>query len=166
MTEPIDLRDYPYRISGAARRKVTPKIKKRYLHGVSIRRLAEETGRSYGFIHRILVEAGVTLRSRGRVDPNSARRKLKKAPGDRGSGPAEQGGAPPGAQLSPRELDILRLMRDGLTNPEIADEFEPRISEETVKMHVRRVFQKLDVVSRTQAVVVGLRAGIITFETD
>ncbi|KOT83082.1 hypothetical protein ADK47_08595 [Streptomyces rimosus subsp. rimosus] len=37
----------------------------RWPSGASIRALAEETGRSYGFVHRVLSESGVTLRGRG-----------------------------------------------------------------------------------------------------
>jgi hypothetical protein len=40
-------------------------LKKRYDAGESIRSLATATGRSYGFIHRLLTENGVTLRGRG-----------------------------------------------------------------------------------------------------
>jgi transposase len=40
-------------------------MKKKYEKGTSIRQLAESTGRSYGFIHRILSESGVTLRGPG-----------------------------------------------------------------------------------------------------
>ncbi|MBK3589504.1 hypothetical protein JHN49_39970, partial [Streptomyces sp. MBT57] len=40
-------------------------LKKKYDSGASIRALAEETGRSYGFVHRMLSESGVTLRGRG-----------------------------------------------------------------------------------------------------
>ena len=47
-------------------------LKKRYGQGASIRELAAETGRSYGFIHRVLVESDVTLRGRG--GPGQARR--------------------------------------------------------------------------------------------
>ncbi|MEE1789384.1 helix-turn-helix domain-containing protein, partial [Streptomyces sp. BE308] len=39
--------------------------KKKYDSGASIRALAEETGRSYGFVHRMLSESGGTLRGRG-----------------------------------------------------------------------------------------------------
>jgi hypothetical protein len=53
------------RITGAARDKLGSQLVKRYEKGSSIRALAEETGRSYGFIHRVLSESGVTLRSRG-----------------------------------------------------------------------------------------------------
>ena len=44
----------------------------RYEAGESIRSLASSTGRSYGFIHRILTEMGVTLRSRGGAPKRSA----------------------------------------------------------------------------------------------
>ena len=40
-------------------------LKKKYEKGASIRALAESTGRSYGFVHRVLSENGVTLRGRG-----------------------------------------------------------------------------------------------------
>lgn len=53
------------RITGSARESLTEELKKQYEGGASIRQLAQETGRSYGFIHRLLVEADVTLRGRG-----------------------------------------------------------------------------------------------------
>jgi predicted transcriptional regulator len=53
------------RITGADRDKLGSQLVKNYEKGSSIRALAEETGRSYGFIHRVLSESGVTLRSRG-----------------------------------------------------------------------------------------------------
>lgn len=53
------------RITGVARDKLGTELKKKYDKGASIRALAESTGRSYGFIHRVLSETGVTLRSRG-----------------------------------------------------------------------------------------------------
>ncbi|ONI71180.1 transcriptional regulator [Actinosynnema sp. ALI-1.44] len=40
-------------------------LKKKYEKGASIRALAKLTGRSYGFVHRILAESGVQLRARG-----------------------------------------------------------------------------------------------------
>ena len=45
--------------------KVGSELRKKYEKGASIRALAESTGRSYGFIHRMLSQAGVTRRSRG-----------------------------------------------------------------------------------------------------
>jgi len=53
------------RITGAQRDKLATDLKKKYEKGASIRALAESTGRSYGFVHRVLSETGVTLRGRG-----------------------------------------------------------------------------------------------------
>ena len=53
------------RVTGADRSKLATTLGKRYDNGESIRDLAASTGRSYGFIHRILTETGVRLRGRG-----------------------------------------------------------------------------------------------------
>ncbi len=53
------------RIVGAERQTLAKDIVKRYTSGESIRALAASTGRSYGFIHRVLTESGVQLRQRG-----------------------------------------------------------------------------------------------------
>ena len=53
------------RITGASRDKLASELRKKYDAGQSIRALAESSGRSYGFVHRILTESGVTLRGRG-----------------------------------------------------------------------------------------------------
>jgi len=53
------------RITGTDRDKLGSQLVKKYEKGVSIRALAEEAGRSYGFIHQVLSESGVTLRGRG-----------------------------------------------------------------------------------------------------
>jgi predicted transcriptional regulator len=53
------------RITGDDRDRLAVVLRKRYDGGASIRELAEDTKRSYGFIHRILSEAGATLRGRG-----------------------------------------------------------------------------------------------------
>lgn len=53
------------RVTGGDRSTLSDQLKKKYEGGASIRALAQETGRSYGFIHRILSEADVTLRGRG-----------------------------------------------------------------------------------------------------
>jgi hypothetical protein len=53
------------RVTGADRSKLATALVRRYDSGESIRSLAAATGRSYGFVHRILTETGVTLRGRG-----------------------------------------------------------------------------------------------------
>ena len=53
------------RISGAQRDKLAADLRRKYEGGQSIRALADSTGRSYGFVHRILSETGVELRGRG-----------------------------------------------------------------------------------------------------
>ena len=53
------------RITGGERDKLSADLRRRYENGDSIRTLAAETGRSYGFIHRVLSESGATLRGRG-----------------------------------------------------------------------------------------------------
>jgi hypothetical protein len=53
------------RVMGEDRSKLAADLKSRYVAGESIRSLAAATGRSYGFIHRLLTENGVVLRGRG-----------------------------------------------------------------------------------------------------
>ena len=53
------------RVTGGDRESLSGHLKKKYEGGSSIRALAEEHGRSYGFVHRILSESGATLRGRG-----------------------------------------------------------------------------------------------------
>lgn len=60
------------RIVGTERQTLAKDLVKRYTGGESIRALAASTGRSYGFIHRVLTESGVQLRQRG-----GARRRKK-----------------------------------------------------------------------------------------
>ncbi len=61
------------RITGGERDKLSADLRRRYENGDSIRALAASTGRSYGFIHRVLSESGATLRGRG----GATRRKAK-----------------------------------------------------------------------------------------
>ncbi len=68
---------------------------------------------------------------------------------------ADAGGAP----LTPREMEVLRMMADGAANKEIA--WKLGISEHTVKFHVASVMGKLNASSRTEAVTRGLRRGLI-----
>lgn len=53
------------RVSGGERDQLTSDLRQRYESGESIRALAEATGRSYGFVHRLLTESGQKMRSRG-----------------------------------------------------------------------------------------------------
>jgi len=64
-----------------------------------------------------------------------------------------------GAALTPRELDVLRLVAQGLGNKEIAAELE--LSAHTVKYHLASVLAKLGVRSRTEAVSRGIRTGLL-----
>jgi DNA-binding NarL/FixJ family response regulator len=61
--------------------------------------------------------------------------------------------------LTGRELDVLRLLAEGKSNREIAGCLF--VGETTVKSHLRSVFAKLDVLSRTEAVAVATRQGLI-----
>ncbi|MDA1188306.1 MAG: response regulator transcription factor [Chloroflexi bacterium] len=74
------------------------------------------------------------------------------------SPPEGQPDAPVG-QLTPRELDVLRLLASGLPNKTIAQNLE--ISEHTVKFHVNSILGKLGATSRTDAVVRASRLGLV-----
>jgi DNA-binding NarL/FixJ family response regulator len=62
-------------------------------------------------------------------------------------------------ELTSRERDVLRLLAQGLSNAEIGEQLF--IGETTVKTHVTRILQKLDVRDRAQAIVFAYRAGIV-----
>jgi DNA-binding NarL/FixJ family response regulator len=64
-----------------------------------------------------------------------------------------------GGGLSPREVEVLKLIAAGKSNKEIADLLF--VSEGTVKTHVLNIHQKLDVSDRTEAVVVAIKRGIL-----
>lgn len=68
----------------------------------------------------------------------------------------------PGEPLSERELEVLKLATRGLSNQEIADELY--LSLRTVQGHLSHIFNKLQVGSRTEAVVRALKQGWITLE--
>jgi NarL family two-component system response regulator YdfI len=65
----------------------------------------------------------------------------------------------PDALLTPREIEVLRLLAEGFANKNIA--WKLKISEHTVKFHIASIFTKLNVSSRAEAVAIGIRQGVI-----
>src|SRR5512139_1111644 len=66
---------------------------------------------------------------------------------------------PANTELSERELEILKLLATGLSNKEIASQLF--LSVNTVKVHLRNIFGKLGVQSRTEATVIAIQRGYV-----
>jgi DNA-binding NarL/FixJ family response regulator len=70
-----------------------------------------------------------------------------------------QSAAEPATPLTARELEVLRMLADGAANKTIA--WKLGISEHTVKFHVAQILAKLNAGTRTEAVTLGIRQGLI-----
>jgi DNA-binding NarL/FixJ family response regulator len=89
------------------------------------------------------------LDGRDLVEPS-----LRRALVERAAKPEDKG-----AQLTEREIQVLRGMSQGKSNAEIGRELF--LSEDTVKTHARRLFRKMGVGDRAQAVAAGFRKGLV-----
>lgn len=72
------------------------------------------------------------------------------------------GAVDPFGQLTPRELEVLRLIARGLTNQEIARELV--ISHHTVKNHVSSIYRKVGSDDRTRVALMAIRAGVASLD--
>jgi DNA-binding NarL/FixJ family response regulator len=87
-------------------------------------------------------------------DATAVRRLIDRFKADRARGDVVHG-----VMLTERELDVLRLLADGATNTEVAQQLA--LSAETVKSHVQRIYVKLGVSDRTTAVREAMRRGVL-----
>ena len=76
------------------------------------------------------------------------------------SGPGHSTEAAQIESLTPREVEVLRLLSQGQTNPQIAQNLQ--VSRGTIKIHVQHIISKLGVSDRTQAAVRAIEAGILS----
>jgi len=97
------------------------------------------------------------------LDPVSAgQRAQRELRAERAAPPPTGSDAPVGAAvtvLTPRELDVLKLVAQGLSNPDIARQLV--LSEHTVHRHLANILRKLNLSSRTAAAAWGARAGVV-----
>jgi DNA-binding NarL/FixJ family response regulator len=64
-----------------------------------------------------------------------------------------------GAQLTPRELDVLKRLCRGMANKEIARELD--LQEVTVKLHIKTLYRKIEAKNRTHAAMIAKEAGVV-----
>lgn len=93
------------------------------------------------------------------IDPKIARVVLKSLPPIRGEGVSTHGGVSMAEGLTERERDVLKLVTEGMNNTSIADRL--CISLNTVKTHLKNIFQKLAVEDRTGAALKALKGGLV-----
>ncbi len=105
-------------------------------------------------VERLLIAIDAACEGASYLDPHVARLVM-----DHLKAPTPSPDSTPLSQLSQRELEVLRLMVEGQSNPEIAAALY--LSPNTVKTHVRGIMNKLAVDDRVQAAVVALRAGLV-----
>lgn len=91
------------------------------------------------------------------IDPNVAGKLLKQVARP---GVHTEVGSSIAVDLSERELEVLRLVADGLSNAEIAERLH--LSKGTVQNYMSNLFTKLDVTDRTQAAILALRHGLVS----
>jgi len=115
---------------------------------VEVRRALDAGARSYLLKSTPQKEIVQVIR-----DVHAGKRRI---PSDIAAGLAEHYG---GDGLTGREIEVLRLVAAGNRNKDVAARLS--ISEDTVKVHVRHIMEKLDATDRTQAVAIGVRRGII-----
>lgn len=105
-------------------------------------------------VERLLAAIAAAREGASYLDPQVARQVL-----DHLKSPTHSADAIAVGQLSQREVEVLKLMVEGRSNPEIAAVLY--LSPNTVKTHVRGIMNKLAVDDRVQAAVVALRAGLV-----
>ena len=106
----------------------------------------------------VMLSIRSVLRGGAPIDPFIARRILDLLPAQT-TEPAQAVHAPLGEALSAREAQILRLVADGLSNREIAEQLF--LSRYTVECHAKRIYRKLAVPSRTKAVYEARARGLL-----
>jgi two-component system, NarL family, response regulator LiaR len=115
---------------------------------------------------RLVGAVRATLEGESSLDEDLAMRLLRRLAGESGAGTVPEAKKrrekmPEG--ITPRELEVLRLLAQGRTNPQIAQELE--INRGTAKIHVQNIIAKLGVSDRTQAAVRAIELGILEPET-
>ena len=76
---------------------------------------------------------------------------------------APSGLPPTEGPLTGREMEVLRLIAQGLSNPEIAQQL--KVAERTVSKHVSTILDKLHLANRTQAALYALRQGLASLDS-